>query len=78
MKILISNHLDQLVLTVQDSGPGIADPAQVLTPFFSSKPSQMGAGLKIARRIARRWGGELQVSPSAQGANVSLHFRGVT
>jgi signal transduction histidine kinase len=38
---------------------------RMLDPFFSSRPGRPGLGLKIARRVAQRWGGELLLSPGA-------------
>jgi signal transduction histidine kinase len=40
--------------------------ARVFEPFFSTKPGRLGLGLNIARRIAGRWGGtvDIQAGPS--------------
>jgi signal transduction histidine kinase len=40
--------------------------SRVFEPFFSTKPGRLGLGLNIARRIAGRWGGtvEIQAGPS--------------
>jgi signal transduction histidine kinase len=62
------------VFTVIDQGPGIA-PAQhsdVFLPIASTKPGHVGLGLNIARRIARRYGGDVYVVPVASGAAVAL------
>jgi signal transduction histidine kinase len=41
-------------------------------PLTSTKPGHVGLGLNIARRIARRYGGDVYVVPTARGATLSL------
>ena len=59
-----------VVLTVADSGPGIAaDIADHLfTPFATSKKDGLGLGLGIARDIMTEFGGTLDLVPSSEGA----------
>ena len=68
---------DRLMLEVSDQGPAL-DPAiveRLLDPFFTTQPGQAGLGLKIARRIAHRWSGDLLIAPSARGGlKVELVF----
>jgi signal transduction histidine kinase len=52
---------DNVLLTVQDSGPGI-DPAnleRVFDAFFTTKTSGLGMGLSICRKIVEAHGGKL-------------------
>jgi signal transduction histidine kinase len=35
--------------------------SRVFEPFFSTKPGRLGLGLNIARRIAGRWGGTVEI-----------------
>lgn len=52
---------NQRMLEVRDDGDAV-DPAvaeRLLDPFFTTHPGRAGLGLKIARRIAQRWNGEL-------------------
>lgn len=60
---------DWLRVEVEDTGPGIADEiAPVLfQPFVTTKPSGMGIGLSISRRIIESHGGELTVTRNAAG-----------
>jgi signal transduction histidine kinase len=54
-------------LTVSDSGPGFVDAHTALMPFYSSRPGRAGLGLKIAQRVAHRWGGRLELGSSDLG-----------
>ncbi|MFQ5945496.1 MAG: ATP-binding protein [Anaerolineae bacterium] len=51
------------VVTVTDSGEGIADRdlGQIFEPFFTTKPGGTGLGLAIVRRIVEEHGGEISV-----------------
>ena len=40
-------------------------------PFFSTKPGRLGLGLNIARRIAGRWGGTVDLLPGQSRGVVS-------
>lgn len=63
---------------VIDDGPGFADDAvaQATTAFFTTKPGHAGLGLNIASRVARRYGGRLEVAPNSEsrGGHVALCF----
>ncbi|MCC7376278.1 MAG: PAS domain-containing protein [Verrucomicrobiales bacterium] len=44
---------------VADEGPGIANPANLFVPFFTTKPKGSGIGLSLCRQIAEAHGGRL-------------------
>ena len=50
LTISISDSENNIFITVQDSGPGIAsgDMEQLFTPFFTTKPPGEGTGLGLA------------------------------
>jgi C4-dicarboxylate-specific signal transduction histidine kinase len=52
-----------ILVSVQDSGPGIATKhsSRVFDPFFTTKPSGMGLGLSICHMIVEGHGGELRL-----------------
>lgn len=59
---------DEVVLTVVDNGPGIPDAirGRLFEPFVSSKGQRgTGLGLAVARKIAERHGGRLEVAASS-------------
>jgi two-component system, NtrC family, sensor histidine kinase HydH len=62
---------------LSDSGVGIA-PSQlqsIFKPFFTTKPTGLGLGLPLARRIVLRLGGQIQIdSRPGQGTVVRLQL----
>jgi signal transduction histidine kinase len=55
------NQTDEILVAVQDSGPGI-DPEridEVFAPFYTTKNAGMGMGLSICRSIVTAHGGRL-------------------
>jgi len=51
-----------LSLWVDDRGPGIANPANLFVPFFTTKPHGSGIGLALSRQIAEGHGGTLTLA----------------
>ncbi|NOS77634.1 MAG: HAMP domain-containing protein [Nitrospira sp.] len=63
---IVTTQTDQLVTArITDTGPGIAPQylARIFDPFFTTKGQGEGSGLglTVARRIIRKFGGELQI-----------------
>jgi nitrogen fixation/metabolism regulation signal transduction histidine kinase len=52
----------QVVLAIEDEGPGLLNPANVFTPFYTTKPSGSGVGLVLCRQIAEAHGGTIEIS----------------
>ena len=48
-----------LIVTVTDEGPGVANPDNLFVPFFTTKPGGSGVGLVLSRQIAEAHGGTL-------------------
>ncbi|WP_167647840.1 sensor histidine kinase [Mameliella alba] len=61
---------DRLVVRVQDSGPGIADPDKVFEPFYSTKQvgDGMGLGLSISYGLVQSFGGRIRGANTEAGA----------
>ena len=72
---LHATSLDVIVF-VADTGCGIppGDRAQVIEPFYSTKPDGTGLGLAIARRIALAHGGDLEIVDTP-GGGTTVHVR---
>jgi nitrogen fixation/metabolism regulation signal transduction histidine kinase len=53
---------EDLTLLIEDSGPGLMNPANVFTPFYTTKPNGSGVGLVLSRQIAEAHGGRIEIS----------------
>lgn len=53
---------DQVMLAIEDEGPGLLNPANVFTPFYTTKPTGSGVGLVLCRQIAEAHGGSIEIS----------------
>jgi len=64
--MVIDRATDQLRLTVDDDGPGLATtPEQTLDPFYTTKPGKKtGLGLSLLKADAQAAGGDLAIGPS--------------
>ena len=73
-------HEDEQWIDVRDAGDGVPEAVRprLFTTFASSKPAAegLGFGLHIARRIARRHGGELECAATgATGSTFRIRLR---
>ena len=59
---------------VADNGAGVSESVRprLFEPFVTGKPSGVGIGLALSRRIARAHGGDLVLQPAAAGASFLL------
>jgi PAS domain S-box-containing protein len=66
---------DQVQVTVQDSGVGLAPDtvARIFEPFYTTKAGGMGMGLTISRSILQSHGGRLWATGN-NGPGTSFHF----
>ena len=49
----------EVEIRIEDDGPGIANPANLFVPFFTTKPKGSGIGLALCRQIAEAHDGRL-------------------
>jgi len=59
-------------IRIEDDGPGIANPANLFVPFFTTKPQGSGIGLLLCRQIAENHGGRLTLRNRDAGATGCL------
>ena len=66
---------DLMVISVSDSGPGVAPEiaSRLLDAFVTSKPGGLGVGLSISRNIVESHGGGLWLVPS-EGPGATFRF----
>ena len=58
------NGHSSVLLSIQDTGPGIAGEKteRVFEPFFTTKPTGMGLGLSICRTVVQDHGRQFETS----------------
>lgn len=67
VRLRVSGDAERVVFEVEDTGPGISprDRARIFDPFWrgpeGAEEARVGLGLSIARRLAERLGGTLEV-----------------
>ncbi len=54
-----------VTLTIADDGPGLSNPSNVFTPFYTTKPHGSGVGLVLSRQIAEAHGGSIEIGNRA-------------
>ena len=61
-----------VVLTIEDNGPGLMNPGNVFVPFYTTKPQGSGIGLVLSRQICEAHGGRLELSNRIEGSGCSV------
>lgn len=62
-----SRESTDVVITIDDNGPGIEKMENLFVPFFSTKADGSGIGLVLSRQIAEANGGSIELVNRAEG-----------
>jgi two-component system, NtrC family, nitrogen regulation sensor histidine kinase NtrY len=57
-----------LLLTIEDNGPGLMNPGNAFVPFYTTKPQGSGIGLVLSRQICEAHGGRIELSNRVAGS----------
>jgi two-component system, NtrC family, nitrogen regulation sensor histidine kinase NtrY len=65
-----------VLISIEDSGLGIANTENLFVPFYTTKPTGSGVGLVLAQQIARAHGGEIHLAnrEDAEGARATIRL----
>jgi PAS domain S-box-containing protein len=74
VRILARHREGNLLVSIEDSGPGIPADAlpRLFEPFFTTRSNGLGMGLAICRRIVEAHGGRIWGENTANGARFSF------
>jgi len=56
-----TRQAEELVMRIEDTGPGLMNPSNAFVPFYTTKPTGSGIGLVLSRQIAEAHGGSLEL-----------------
>lgn len=66
---------NSVILLIRDNGPGPPDSANLLVPFFTTKPGGSGIGLALSRQIVDMHDGSLSLRPRPDGPGAEAVLR---
>lgn len=74
IEVSLIDRGDAVLLSVADNGPGVSEAmkSKLFSPFESGKPSGVGIGLALSKRIAAAHGGDLFLEAGGAGATFTL------
>ncbi len=52
---------ENIIISIEDDGPGLMNPSNAFVPFYTTKPAGSGIGLVLSRQIAEAHGGSLEL-----------------
>ena len=61
VKLHWDTNVDDVVLTIDDNGPGLSNPSNVFTPFYTTKPNGSGVGLGAFSPDCQAHGGRVEI-----------------
>jgi len=78
VKVSAENVGRQFIVSIIDQGVGIPLPNRelIFDPFHTTKEGHVGLGLNIARRVARRYEGDVTLQTTTTGTCITLSLLG--
>lgn len=73
--VVCRQQSDGIVILVEDNGTGLANPANLFVPLYTTKPGGMGVGLILALQIIEAHGGTLTVANRVDGPGCRAEIR---
>jgi nitrogen fixation/metabolism regulation signal transduction histidine kinase len=58
----------EVTLEIEDEGPGLLNPSNLFTPFYTTKPNGSGVGLVLCRQIAEAHEGSIAIGNRPKGS----------
>jgi nitrogen fixation/metabolism regulation signal transduction histidine kinase len=58
----------EVTLEIEDEGPGLLNPSNLFTPFYTTKPNGSGVGLVLCRQIAEAHEGSIEIGNRPRGS----------
>ena len=76
LRLALSPQGARVLLSVRDTGPGVAPEARsrLFTPFYTTRSGGLGLGLSLSESLAQAMGGDLTLAPSGDGSGAEFHL----
>ncbi|WP_271009712.1 sensor histidine kinase [Paucibacter sp. B51] len=75
LRLKLRLQAEPLQISLLDRGCGLANPANLFVPYYTTKPQGSGIGLVLARQIAECHQGSLQLLPRSDGPGCQALLR---
>jgi C4-dicarboxylate-specific signal transduction histidine kinase len=76
LDIAVSSQAQRVLITFQDSGPGVASPEELFRPFQQGAVGS-GLGLYVSRFLVRSYGGDLRFEEPSHGSGFVIELDAV-
>jgi signal transduction histidine kinase len=76
LDIVVSSQAQRVLITFQDSGPGVASPEDLFRPFQQGAVGS-GLGLYVSRFLVRSYGGDLRFEEPSHGSGFVIELDAV-
>ncbi|MDA3863038.1 MAG: ATP-binding protein [Deltaproteobacteria bacterium] len=72
--IVISTQLgrNEVMIKIQDNGPGIEEIDKIFDPYYTTRENGTGLGLPLAKKIILDSGGDITVTSTTKGAEITI------